>query len=145
MGWGLGGEHLNPSPGDVELARLSWLLAPGCAAGEAAGPCCCCDGAWCVFFFLFSVCYFFASVSCSFPALLALQCRPCFWSPPPPCSILALVCLAHPSCTVPAVPHLLSCPTQPSSSSSSSQIPRKQPICCALKTVGLGKGSEGKR
>lgn len=71
MGWELGGEHLNPSPGDVELARLSWLLAPGCAAGEAAGPCCCCDGAWCVFFF-FCFLYVISLLLCPVPFLPSL-------------------------------------------------------------------------
>lgn len=89
MGWGLGGEHLYPSPGDVELARLSWLLAPGCTTGEAAGPCCCCDRAWSVFFFLFVFCMLFLCL-----CVLFLSCPPC--SPVPAVLLESSPTLLHP-------------------------------------------------
>lgn len=76
--------------------------------------------------------------------ILLFSCLPywlCCQSPPPPCSILALSHLTHPSCPRPAVPPLLLCLLQPSSSSSFSLLPRKQPNTRALK-IGLGKGSQ---
>jgi len=127
---------LNLSPARAEVAHLSWfqdvllkrLHAPGLVMMML-----------CVSFFVFCILFLCLCV-------LLFSCPPCwlyFQGPPPPRSILALSHLAHPSCPTLAVPPLLPCPVQPSSSSySSSLLPRKQPSPHALKTTGPGKGSK---
>lgn len=119
--------------GDARLGCLSWAL-PQDVLVEAPVVVVALHGG-CVFVF----CVLFLCL-----CVLSFSCPPCSPVPPPLRSILTLVCLAHPSSSMPAVPHLLPCPAQPPSSSSSPLLPRKQPFSCALKTAGLGKGSEVK-
>lgn len=130
---------MNLSPERAEMAHLSWLqdgLVKRLQAAAGGVEMILCVH---IFVCLFFVYYFFASASCSFPALL-VDCAARVLPHPTP----SWPCPASPILPAPCMLSLLGCPVlcNPPLSTSSSLLPRKQPSLHALKTADLVNGSK---
>lgn len=119
-------QPLNLSHGRAEVTGLSWLqdasvkwlqiLSIGVVMILCVGWVFCFGLGFLFLYIVLCICVLLFSCP---------SCCLCCWSPPPPCSILALSRLTHPSCPTQAIPPLLPCPLHPSSSF---LLPRKQPM-----------------